>query len=157
MRACNGCTACCTIMGVPSISKPAYTPCQHATPQGCAIYAARPCDECAGFYCAWLADELPEIRALGAAPLLRDEESPARTDLIVVANESPFYKQTGIPVLVLREARPSAFDAYWGQKLIKRLARKHLLVLVSEHDHRRAIGPPDRMAQFAAYLRSMRK
>jgi hypothetical protein len=49
---CGGCTACCDVIGVPSLGKPYYARCYHAAPAGCGIYATRP-DDCRKFRCAW--------------------------------------------------------------------------------------------------------
>lgn len=53
-RACGGCTACCKIMPVAEIKKPALERCPHQrTGKGCAIYERRP-GSCRHWVCAWL-------------------------------------------------------------------------------------------------------
>ena len=62
---CGGCTLCCKVMGVPSISKPASQWCKHCrTGFGCGIYETRP-GECRNFICGYLSiPALPEERSL---------------------------------------------------------------------------------------------
>jgi len=51
-KPCGGCTACCTILRVDSLSKPTHTPCPNICQRGCAIYANKPL-ECDTWECAW--------------------------------------------------------------------------------------------------------
>jgi Fe-S-cluster containining protein len=56
-RACDGCTACCTVMDVEDIKKPSGVKCAHCvTGQGCSIYDVRP-EACKIFYCLWLEED----------------------------------------------------------------------------------------------------
>lgn len=52
-RACDGCSACCTTKGIPSLGKRPWKPC-HAIAEGggCRIYGTRP-NECRSYYCTW--------------------------------------------------------------------------------------------------------
>ena len=53
-RSCAGCTMCCKVMGVGSLSKPPQKWCDHcAVGTGCSIYETRPMD-CREYYCHWL-------------------------------------------------------------------------------------------------------
>lgn len=53
-RRCGHCTACCKILPVPEVGKPALTRCQHQRHgKGCAIYADRPLS-CRLWSCLWL-------------------------------------------------------------------------------------------------------
>ncbi len=62
-RQCGTCQACCSIVPVGALKKPAATRCEHQRfKSGCAIYARRPF-ECALWSCAWLA-AWPEAAAL---------------------------------------------------------------------------------------------
>lgn len=55
-RVCGSCTACCKLMPVPTINKPAGQRCQHQRyGKGCTIYANRPF-ACRTWSCAWLSD-----------------------------------------------------------------------------------------------------
>jgi len=55
-KTCGSCTACCTVLGIPELKKPAWQECSHiATGIGCKIYAERP-PSCRKFICGWLLD-----------------------------------------------------------------------------------------------------
>src|ERR1700752_539468 len=157
-RTCQECRACCSVMAVTEIAKPAYTGCSHECDKGCAIYEKRP-ESCAGYYCLWLfegqPDLLGEAKALAKSEdeyreILRDEERPDKSGLIfeesgVNREESSFQKEAGFPFFTCREVRPGAFEGYWGQKILKRLTKKSLVILVYEDGRRRAIGPPEKV------------
>src|SRR5687768_991582 len=53
---CGPCTACCDVMGVPTLGKPYYARCAHLDVEsktgGCTIYVTRPA-ECLKFRCAY--------------------------------------------------------------------------------------------------------
>jgi hypothetical protein len=56
-RSCGDCTACCRILPVPEIDKPALTRCAHQRHgKGCSIYDKRPMS-CRLWSCLWLTDE----------------------------------------------------------------------------------------------------
>lgn len=57
-RKCGQCTACCTTLEIPSLDKPAGSPCRHLKRSGCGFYEQRP-EECRGFQCAWSERLLP--------------------------------------------------------------------------------------------------
>lgn len=58
MRACGGCTLCCSILGVQGLKEP-RTECPHQeVGSGCRIYQNRPQD-CRNFRCAWRIEMLP--------------------------------------------------------------------------------------------------
>lgn len=55
---CDGCTACCTLLPIEALSKPANTACEHCD-SGCTIYDNRP-TTCAEFECGYIqSDNLP--------------------------------------------------------------------------------------------------
>lgn len=57
MRQCGGCTACCKILPVVELGKPALTRCDHQRHgKGCTIYERRP-PSCRLWSCLWLTDE----------------------------------------------------------------------------------------------------
>lgn len=71
-RSCDGCTACCRIMGVRELTKPANTRCRYCIPgQGCSIYETRP-HSCRTFGCVWLQTQRSEKPL---APELRPDRS----------------------------------------------------------------------------------
>lgn len=56
-RSCEGCTACCKLVAVHELNKPAGAWCEHCEiGVGCKIYPTRP-DDCRTFYCGWVLDE----------------------------------------------------------------------------------------------------
>lgn len=72
MRQCGGCTACCKLLPVLEIKKPAMTRCDHQrTGKGCAIYAKRPAS-CRVWSCMWLRD-----------PLTADLSRPDRSHYVI--------------------------------------------------------------------------
>lgn len=52
-RRCGPCTACCTLLDVNAIEKPAGERCKFLAMRGCGIYKARP-PACETFRCGWL-------------------------------------------------------------------------------------------------------
>ena len=67
-RSCDGCTACCKLMIIRELDKPADKWCSHCKiGSGCSIYATRPA-VCAAFKCVWLQTQdganplAPELR-----------------------------------------------------------------------------------------------
>ncbi len=52
-RTCDGCRACCTLVAVDELDKPAQVACASLDCDACAIYESRP-QECKNFNCAWL-------------------------------------------------------------------------------------------------------
>ena len=55
MRACEGCTLCCTLLAVPALEKRPCEVCRHQTTTGCNIFGEpiRPA-MCRSYQCAWL-------------------------------------------------------------------------------------------------------
>jgi len=52
-RECGTCTACCTVLAVAELQKPARWACDHVDCASCGIYEQRP-QACRDFNCAWL-------------------------------------------------------------------------------------------------------
>jgi coenzyme F420-reducing hydrogenase beta subunit len=57
-RECGTCTACCTVLAIAELQKPARWACDHVHCSGCRIYADRP-QPCRDFNCAWLRGAIP--------------------------------------------------------------------------------------------------
>ncbi|HEY2251912.1 MAG TPA: hypothetical protein VGH74_12660 [Planctomycetaceae bacterium] len=57
-RECGSCTACCTVLVVAELHKPARWACDHVHCGGCGIYEIRP-ESCREFNCAWLRGQIP--------------------------------------------------------------------------------------------------
>jgi hypothetical protein len=58
-RSCGTCTACCRILEIAALDKPAGVLCRHNTGAACGIYAERPL-ACERWHCLW--------RRIGAMP-----------------------------------------------------------------------------------------
>jgi hypothetical protein len=52
-RECGTCTACCTVLAIAELQKPARWACSHLACDCCGIYDQRP-KSCRDFNCAWL-------------------------------------------------------------------------------------------------------
>jgi hypothetical protein len=76
IRACDGCTRCCEVIGVNALEKPMGVGCEHCVPKGgCAIYAERP-DECRTFDCGYLKE-----------PLLGPEWKPRESKIVLLTED----------------------------------------------------------------------
>lgn len=135
-RSCGDCTACCTVMGVKSIEKPAYTRCEKlvalgsasARASGCSIYTTRP-DDCRDFSCLWLQDD---------GRVLRNMERPDHVGLMFDVTQ----KDAKIgQALIARAVRPGAFNEPAAKKLIERLAKRSLIILIDGSRFRQLAGP----------------
>ncbi len=60
-RSCGSCTACCRLLPVPEIWKPALKKCDHQSFKGCRIYETRP-NACRTWSCLWLLDASAPLR-----------------------------------------------------------------------------------------------
>lgn len=60
MRVCGDCTACCTVLEIGALAKPAGVSCHNLCASGCRIYDQRPENPCQTFRCAWLQGFLDE-------------------------------------------------------------------------------------------------
>ncbi len=140
-RPCNGCTACCTVLGVQEIGKPCGRPCTHAfADHGCARYDTRP-SGCRAYSCLW---------SLG---LLGDGDRPDVIGLVFDAAkiDSPLALGTGVQPLTVREYRPRAWDDEQNQPLLRRLAERCVIILI-RGSKRTMVGPQpmvERIVQFA--------
>lgn len=132
-RPCNGCTACCTTLGVKEIGKKKDEACVHAN-GGCSIYATRP-PSCRTFQCLWrigmgTVDERPD-----KVGIVLDVTGPSNVVAAIVAHE----------------VTPGAFER--GEVFLQRLVSEgHLIFLVSGNERRRVIGPPEKLAKIKGHL-----
>lgn len=148
-RTCGECTVCCTVMSVKDtdFDKREYTPCAKLCAAGCSIYANKP-SACTSYSCLWLIDN---------GDTLRDEERPDKSGLLfemsgIHRDKSAFEKATGIPFLVVREATPGAFEEYRGQKTLRRLSKKALIIRAYQAGKRVAMGPMEKVRVWAEYV-----
>ncbi len=56
-RTCGDCQACCTVLPIKQLDKPAGTPCPKLCVQGCSIHKTRP-EVCRDWNCAWINGQL---------------------------------------------------------------------------------------------------
>jgi hypothetical protein len=110
MRPCDGCTACCTTIGVQELHKRNYTPCPHECEKGCAIYGDHPLS-CKTFNCWW------KVRLVAG-------ERPDKSGIIVDSTAIP-----GGSVVRVWEHIPGALKWKSNQKIIDKLQRKYGLVI----------------------------
>jgi hypothetical protein len=96
-RACDGCTACCFVMGVAEVPTPFYTPCPHVCAAGCDVYGKHP-GACRDFYCEWLVGELGH------------DDRPDRLGLLFVANRLRGADGAETMFLTAYEVWPGAAD-----------------------------------------------
>lgn len=125
-RTCGGCTACCKIMPVAEIEKPALTRCPHQrTGKGCAIYERRP-GSCRLWSCAWLlAPE--EMRDLA-----RPDRSGYVIDMLpdfVTLRDDNTGETTDVPVLQVWTS-PNRPEAHRDPALRAYLEREGRMALV---------------------------
>lgn len=147
-RECGECTACCTVMGVPTLSKPPYSPCPHALPKvGCGCYETRP-KECQAFYCFWMLEDRLELMGITPPPgqrkyMLRNMERPDRVGVMIDMTDknSDFTKETGMGAFVARETKLGAFAEPDAQDVIKRLAKRQLVIMSYNGNKRTFVGP----------------
>ena len=108
VNACNGCTACCTAVGVKELGKPPRCRCQHETETGCGIYGHHPV-ECQRYACAWA------LGALGSD----DKYRPDRCGVLFTLNNSGDRPSIGVFIL-----KPDA-DQERMRYLLTRLREKY--------------------------------
>lgn len=139
-RECGPCTACCTAMGVPELSKAPGTTCSSVCATGCGVYKTRP-QSCRDFQCVWLQ---------GA---LEDEHRPDKTGVVLVpaGPNSKFEEKTGVQLLTAFESWPGAFERDPAKRLLGHLATKLAIVMV-KGPSRTVIGPPDTLKKVNEFI-----
>ncbi|HTP25120.1 MAG TPA: hypothetical protein VMK12_05590 [Anaeromyxobacteraceae bacterium] len=112
------------------IGKALHERCRHLREAGCGVYDARPAS-CRAFFCHW-------VRSGGAEP-----ERPDLSGVMLEPAEVS-ARGTGIVPFAAYETRPGGLDGYWGQKILKRVARRALVGLIpyGGEEPREFIGPP---------------
>jgi hypothetical protein len=129
-RRCGDCTACCTVLGVVELGKPAFTPCgscRTRPPFGCAIYATRPA-ECATFRCGWL-------EGVGT-----NADRPDRSGVVLSVTKS---ESLGMEIVQLHELRDGTTQTGRGAALLRLSLTGAPLVVVLRPDGRRTLhGEP---------------
>lgn len=150
-RQCGECNVCCTVLRIDDkeadFHKKAGVTCELLVAGKCSIHATKSLT-CKGYYCMWMMGD-GQIQRVQ----MSDAERPDKSGVIVSMNnpDSAFTKDTGLVTFAAYEARPNAFNEYWGEKIVKRLMQRNLLVLFRYEDmmkgtdvtpHTPFIGPP---------------
>ena len=109
-RECGSCTACCAVLAIVELAKPARRACDHLCRAGCGIYEARPAS-CREFHCLWLRGALDGGEAL-------------RPDALGVMFDYFQRASTGETHLIAHELWPEAFDSEAAQSLLSELVQR---------------------------------
>lgn len=145
LRSCGDCTACCHVLEVSGLRKPARQTCEHVCETGCAIYQDRP-GQCRDFECAWLQDR---------ASRFRDSERPDKLGGAVVSTTNEeMRKRYGMFALVIHlpdEVDPRAPGPL--RTMINRLAKRIVVIGAGRTDRRVLGGPPSEVAKWARAIR----
>ena len=119
MASCGTCTACCKVMHVRELEKPAHRWCPHCKiAQGCGIYESRP-ESCRVFECIWLQTQR------GQKPLAHE----LRPDISRVVLTTTKDDRDGV-VLNVSPDRPNAWKTGPIAKLVSEMLRDGITVLV---------------------------
>ena len=115
LRSCGDCSACCTVLAINALGKPADTECKHDC-NGCVIYESRP-DGCRSYRCAWLEGELS------------DGDRPDEVGLVVDSGNSQIFKlMWGPRARVARELWPGG-----GADLVAGMVSSGQPVILRKH------------------------
>jgi len=113
-RKCGTCTACCTVIPIPELSKRANVTCKFVQANQCSIYPNRPkC--CRGFFCEWIDGELPE---------------GARPDISGVVIQLNVIADTMVMGAHMWEVHPHALNGRIARRARKKFLAKKLPVVL---------------------------
>jgi hypothetical protein len=119
MHSCDGCTACCKILKIRELNKPANTWCAHCNiGVGCGIYDARP-ESCRAYECVWLQSQR------GGKPLPLELRPDSSRVVIGVANGGDDL------VLYVNPDRPDAWKRGGIASFVAEMRAKGFAILVS--------------------------
>jgi hypothetical protein len=128
-RACDGCTACCFILGVDAVPKAPFSPCPHAIEgKGCGIYETRP-PACAADGCLYMLDPRAPLadddhpKKLGLAFFLRPQETLNRTTVFAYETRENAALEERAQAVIARLGRrlPVAVVQFGGTACLVRL------------------------------------
>lgn len=138
-RACGECTACCTVLTVdtPDFKKPAATPCEKLTAQGCSIHEVRP-HICRTWFCAW--------RRVAAMP---DQARPDRSGLLVSVNfvREPRNAFEAVSLNVRAIAGSDGIDTAMVQTVLDSLCEGLVAVWYSNGSKKMLLHPENDVAE----------
>lgn len=144
-RSCGACSACCFVLGVQPLNKPAFQRCAHACEKGCGIYETRP-EPCRLYRCGWLegfGERRDRPDRLGVildriAPPAELQARAAAGDVDAIA-KCEHAKRT----IRAREVRPGALGVARVKRFLEGLHRRgHLVALVPFAGRRLPVGKP---------------
>jgi len=119
VRSCDGCTACCKILKIRELDKPANTWCEHCEiGVGCGIYDTRP-ESCRVYECVWLQSQR------GGKPLPLELRPDTSRVVIGVTNHGDDL------VLYVSPDRPDAWKRGGIARFVAEMRAKGFAVLVS--------------------------
>lgn len=119
MLGCDGCTACCKVMKIRELEKPAHTWCKHCEiGVGCGIYATRP-ESCRIYECVWLQSQR------GGKPLAPELRPDKSRVVMGVTNGGDDL------VLYVSPDRPDAWKRGGTGQFVAEMRAKGFTVLVS--------------------------
>ena len=111
-RVCGNCTACCTVLNISELNKPAHTPCPSlcTVGHGCSLYGQPERDDephtiCRTYECLWLSNPRPDLE------MLRPEDRPDITGVLLQVTNIPIEK-FGASVITAHELYPGARNNY---------------------------------------------
>ena len=146
-RSCGTCTACCTVMGIEELDKPAGVPCEKLCAKGCSIYETKP-PSCTDFKCVWLIDN--------ESKLFRENERPDRIGIMfdhsypATPTAQAIVDACGGAMVIARETRPGAFHEPRAWAMLTRIAQMAVVILVkvggtagATSEARKIMGPED--------------
>ena len=89
---CGSCTACCRVLSIKQLNKPAGKWCEHcAVGQGCTVYERRP-EQCSDYECLWL-----HSRLSGFGDPMPDGERPDRCKVVFQPIDEGLYTALCMP------------------------------------------------------------
>lgn len=136
-RACDGCTACCELLEIEELSKPAFTRCQYQGEGKCTNYKDRP-SSCADWDCLWLHGYMP------------DRFSPQRCGVMFTPQRIGASKSFGMQIVGARELSRSSSKIKSGARAIQWLVSRGVSVLVQIESGVKHFYPAKGARAFAA-------
>ncbi len=122
MYGCDGCTACCKMLKIEELNKPAHSWCAHCKiGSGCGIYAARP-ESCRIYECVWLQSQR------GGKPLPPEMRPDKSRVVIGVTNQGDDL------VLYVNPDRRDAWKRGATGKFVAEMRAKGFAVMVACED-----------------------
>lgn len=129
-RECGPCTACCTVLSVDEIEKPAFEPCAKLCDTGCGIYDERPAS-CRGFECLW-------IRGMLDDDPTDTRRRPDSAGIVVDYQRRSAFGE----IFKCYEIAPGSSDWMRAAQIIDRLKKRFVVVIIAKEGNRRVLGPP---------------